>query len=185
MWRRKTVVFTTWSSRAPWVASWASRLAMAWRSSGPVPPAIWPSLSMPTWPDTTSHSPARTIGVSAPTGFGASLIRPKLAADGDAGRPLGRQALGDPGGGGHGGEHRVRGVDRRPGPVVAGPQPDLDGRRVDRPQDPEAADREVVHLAVVVDGQTLAGDPAQRHVGRAHAVGPEHDLVERVAGPHV
>src|SRR5262245_50039360 len=136
MWRRKTVVLTTWSRRAPWVASWASRLAMAWRSSPAVPPpTIWPLGPMPTCPDTINQSPARTTGVYAPTGLGASLIalrsrcfaagrsgharsgarswqRTLNDADGLARGPPGRRALGQPGGGGDRGEHGVGAVDR-------------------------------------------------------------------------
>ena len=38
-------------------------------------------------------------------------------------------------------------------------------------------------VAVLVDGEPFARDPAERHVGGADAVGAQHDLVERVAAP--
>src|SRR5918994_159754 len=66
MWRRNTVVFTTSLRAAPSVASCASRLVIAWRSSEAVPPDTICWSAMPTWPDTISQSPARTMGVYGP-----------------------------------------------------------------------------------------------------------------------
>ena len=53
-----------------------------------------------------------------------------------------------------------------------------------RPQDAERADREVVRLAVGVDGDALRAHPAERHVGGTDAVRAQHDLVERLAAAH-
>ena len=94
----------------------------------------------PTWPDTTSQSPARTIGVYGPTGF---AMRVSLASRQRV--PVGQS----------GGQPGVAATRRRPprrtprrtrctGGPVAGDDLDLDRRHVDGPQHAERADREVV-----------------------------------------
>src|SRR5207248_9459006 len=83
--------------------------------------------------------------------------------------------------GGDGNEHRVASVPWRRSVVR-----DLNGDlwRVDGPQDAERPDRQVVRFAVVVDGDAFRGDPTDRHVRGPDAVRAQHDLVERLAGPH-
>ena len=95
------------------------------------------------------------------------------------GRPVRRAAFRDPRRARHRGEHGV--ADPFTGLAVVALDLDVDRRRVDGPQHAEAADREVVHGAVGVDGEALARDPAERQVRGADAVGAQHDLVERVA----
>ena len=179
------MVFTTSSSEAPSLSSRACEvgdgLARARRRA---PPFTSLPSTMPTWPDTTSQSPARTIGVYGPTGFDmpVSLHRRRQRQRVPVGQSVGRA--------------RVRARRRRPpprtprrsrctgGPVGRRRSSTSIGGHVDGPQDAEGADREVVHLAVVVDGDALGRHPAQRHVGGAGAVGAQHDLVERVARSH-
>ncbi len=60
---------------------------------------------------------------------------------------------------------------------------DVDRRHVLGADDAERTDGEVVHLARRrVDGERLGAHPAQRHVRGADRVGPQHRLVERIAG---
>src|SRR5918997_1836619 len=61
---RKTLVFTTSSSRAPRDSTTSRRFASAWAAWACAPPSTRaPSLS-PTWPETATQSPAATAGRS-------------------------------------------------------------------------------------------------------------------------
>src|SRR5687768_4179114 len=107
MWRRNTVVFTTWPRVAPSSTSRASRLSKAWRTSSLNPPETISPSTWPIWPETTSQSPALTMGVYAPTGL---VMRSTVAV---AGGQLRGAALVQPGGGRDRGEDGVGAVDGR------------------------------------------------------------------------
>ena len=115
------MVFTTSPRPAPSVASWASRLAMAWRSSPATPPADQlavddADLARHDQPVAGPHDgrvrPDRlrrawSCAMTVPAG-------PVAERAAHARRPVRRAALRQPGGGGHRGEHGVGAVDRRP-----------------------------------------------------------------------
>ena len=167
---------TPWSSprrrgRRPRSASWASRLASAWRSSPPSPRDELPVGDADLAGHDEPRRPARWA-CTGPTGFAGRGHGETLPAAGVVGpaTPVG-----------HGGgparaasqAAAATAANTASEPLTGGPPTvdrHLDRRRVDGPQDAEAADRQVVHLAGLVDRQALAADPPERHVGGADAV---------------
>ena len=158
-----TVVLATSVIDAPQSARTAAMLASTWRACASTPPStIVPVAgSRPTWPASTSQSPARTAGrVRAGHGRrarrgngydGHRYLLSRRAARVSTGRerigprrpPRGLSAF--HAGGRDRGEHRVGRTGERLAVVVD--DHDVDRRHVLGAHDAERADREVVHLA--------------------------------------